>query len=143
MRRTLGMVALAGAALLVPMLAPTPSLAAPPEPVQQHNSDAVWFENWIGLSNATMRIIAPDGRVETIFAETGTPVYRLSRGRVVDGVYRFELRAATDEEVRIVNPVDTGRGDAARDTMRKPFILTGSFVVSRNVIITPEEIREE
>lgn len=140
MRETLGTAVLAAtAALLVPVLA----LAATPEPVQQHNSDAVWFENWIGLSNATMKVVAPDGTVEIIRAASGTPVYRLSRDRVVDGLYRYELSAATEEEVKIVNPIDNGRGDAARDTMKKPFRISGSFLVSRNVIVTPEDVKEE
>ncbi|MFW2541346.1 hypothetical protein ACN2XU_01795 [Primorskyibacter sp. 2E107] len=113
-----------------------------PDPVQQHNSNAVWFENWIGLSNATMVVAAPNGRISQIRAESGTPVYELDRADAQDGVYRFELRAATEEDVEIVNPIDNGRGEP-QTTMKKPFYMTGHFVVSRGVIITPEEVREE
>jgi hypothetical protein len=113
------------------------------EPVQQHNSNAVWFENWTGLSNASMTVAAPNGKITSIFAESGTPVYQLSGDDVLDGIYRYELNAATDEQIEIVNPVDNGRGDNQSNTMAKPFYTTGYFVVSRGVIITPEEIEEE
>lgn len=119
-----------------------PAFAASPEPVQQHNSNAVWFENWIGLSNATMKVLTPQGDLIEVFAASGTPVFRLGGDAVADGVYRYELVAASDEMIEIRNPVDNGRGDAARNTMNKPFSMNGTFVVSRNVIITPEDIKE-
>lgn len=113
------------------------------DPVQQHNSNAVWFENWFGLSNATLRVTAPDGQISDIFAASGTPVYQLSGREVLDGIYRYELSAATEETVKIVNSIDNGRGDAARDSHAKPFHLNGHFTVSRGVIITPETVVEE
>lgn len=119
-----------------------PAFAASPEPVQQHNSNAVWFENWVGLSNATMKVLTPEGDQIEVHAESGTPVFRLGGDAVADGVYRYELVAASDEMIEIRNPMDNGRGDAARNTMNKPFSMNGTFVVSRNVIITPEDIKE-
>lgn len=116
------------------------------DPIQQHNSNAVWFENWVGLSNATMVIAAPNGKITQIYAETGTPVFQLVRADAQDGVYRYELRAATEERVEIVNPIQSGReegGDEGDGTMAKPFYSTGFFVVERGAIITPEEIEEE
>lgn len=131
--------------LLAPFLALSllPASAGAADPVQQHNSNAVWFENWIGLNNATMTIAAPDGRVIDIFAAAGTPVFELERGTAVDGVWRYQLRAATTETQKIVNPINNGRGEAAQDSAAVPFHLDGQFVVSRGVIITPEEIRED
>lgn len=113
------------------------------EPVQQHNSNAMWFENWIGLSNATLKVAAPNGKITTIYAEQGTPVYELAGSEILDGVYRYELTAATDEEVEVVNPVNNGRGDDESNTHAKPYYATGHFMVSRGVIITPEEVEEE
>ncbi|WP_323790061.1 hypothetical protein, partial [Thalassovita sp.] len=43
-----------------------PAFAAEPEPVQQHNSNAVWFENWIGLTNASMKVVDPTGKIEEV-----------------------------------------------------------------------------
>ncbi len=121
----------------------TPLVAAEPEPVQQHNSNAVWFENWNGLSNATMTISTPNGKVSSISADSGTPVFQLSGRDVVDGIYRYELKAATEEKVEIVNPVDNGRGEKAENSMLKPFYMSGYFTVARGVIITPDEIKED
>lgn len=114
-----------------------------PQPVQQHNSNAVWFENWVGLSNTSMTISYPDGTVETIRASSGTPVFKLTGSEVLDGVYRYELRAATDKTEKIRNKVENGRGDAARDERAVPFYTTGHFVVSRGVIVTPEDLKED
>ncbi|MDQ2092203.1 hypothetical protein NO357_20050 [Marimonas arenosa] len=112
------------------------------EPVEQHNSNAFWFVNWIGLSNATLTVAEPNGHIVKIYAEDGTPVYQL-KGEVQDGVYRYELSAATDKRVKIVNPIDTGREGEQPDTRAVPYYTTGHFVVERGVIITPEEVKEE
>lgn len=121
-------------------LAAGPAFAA--EPVQQQNSNAVWFENWTGLSNATLKVAAPDGTISEIFAARGTPVFRLDPGAAADGVWRYELTAATEETRAIVNPIDNGRGDAARDEVAVSFHHSGHFVVERGVIVRPEEVVE-
>ncbi|WP_147114489.1 hypothetical protein [Tateyamaria sp. syn59] len=114
-----------------------------PQPVQQNNSNAVWFENWTGLSNTTMTIAKPNGEVVSIFAASGTPVFQLVGRDVTDGVYRYELSAATEDRVEIKNAQNNGRGDAAQDTAAKPFYLTGVFHVERGVIIAPQNATEE
>ncbi|UWQ93524.1 hypothetical protein K3727_21725 (plasmid) [Rhodobacteraceae bacterium M382] len=119
------------------------SISMAANPVKQHNSNAVWFENWTGLSNAKLVVSAPDGKIISIAAPSGTPVFQLSGSEVVDGIYHFELSAASEEQVKIVNPQNNGRGDAASDTKAKPFHMNGSFTVSRGVIISPEDISEE
>ncbi|SNS79259.1 hypothetical protein [Antarctobacter heliothermus] len=113
------------------------------DPVAQHNSTAFWFVNWFGLTNAELDVVAPSGEMTTVFAASGTPVFELDRAKATDGVYNYELTAATEERVKIVNPQNNGRGDAASDTAAKSFYLTGQFVVSRGVITTPDEMTEE
>lgn len=123
------------------------ALAADPDPVQQQNSTAIWFENWFGLSNATLTVTAPNGAVTALFAASGTPVYQLvipgSGDPVLDGLYRYELTAAGEDRVEIVNAIDNGRGEAAQDSLAKSFALTGQFTVARGVIIPPEDIQED
>ncbi|APX14303.1 hypothetical protein [Tateyamaria omphalii] len=114
-----------------------------PQPVQQNNSNAIWFENWTGLSNTTMTIAKPDGEVVSIFAASGTPVFELVGRDVIDGVYRYEISAATEDRVEIKNVQNNGRGDAAQDTIAKAFYLTGAFHVERGVIVAPENLTEE
>lgn len=114
-----------------------------PKPVQQHNSNAVWFENWVGLSNTTMTVADPIGKITAIHAESGTPVFQLQSGDVVDGIYRYEIKAATKEEQKIVNQIDNGRGKDQKDSTAKPYFLSGYFTVSRGVIVTPDDVKEE
>ena len=130
-------------AILAVLTASVANANETPQPVQQHNSNAVWFENYAGLSNTQMTISFPDGTLETIFAKSGTPVFQLTGAEVVDGVYRFELTAATDEKQTIKNPINNGRGDASSNEVAVPFSMSGHFVVSRGVIITPEDLKEE
>lgn len=130
--------------LLIPALAAALAAGAAraADPVPQHNSTAFWFENWIGLSNATLTVLAPGGQVTALHAPSGTPVFQLDRGGARDGVWRYELTAASDKTRAIVDPIDNGRGDAARDTVAVPVTLTGQFTVSRGVIIIPDDITE-
>lgn len=120
-----------------------PGVAAAGDPVQQQNSNAVWFENWTGLSNATLKVVAPDGEITEVFAAAGTPVFKLSSRDALDGIYRYELSAATKERVKIVNQVDNGRGEAQIDNQAQPFNTNGYFTVSSGVIITPEDVKED
>lgn len=128
---------------------PAHSQSIDPNPLQQQNATALWFENWIGLSNATLNVVAPDGSMIQIFAASGTPVYQLGQNRaanagpVLDGFYTYELTAAGDTQVKIVNPIDNGRGEAARDSHATPFAMNGSFTVSRGVIVPPEDLQEQ
>ncbi len=114
------------------------------EPIQRNSSNAVWFENWIGLSNALMRVASPEGEVTDIFAKSGTPVFQLSGARAVDGVYRYELRAATDELIKNRDySRDAGLNSDAQEYIPKPFYRTGSFVVKGGVIQRVEDLVEE
>lgn len=118
-----------------------PALAA--DPVEQHNSSAFWFVNWIGLTNATLKVVSPDGEMQTIFAASGTPVFELDRAKAIDGVYRYELSAATEKKVKIVNRQNDGRGDQSSDQVAEPYYMAGQFVVSRGVIVIPEDLVEQ
>ena len=130
-----------GAIATVTIIATTGAVWAA-NPVKQHNSNAVWFENWTGLSNATLVVSLPNGEVTTVYAESGTPVFQLSGSDVLDGIYRFELNAATEEQVKATNQLNSGRGDSAKDTHAGSYHSNGHFTVSRGVIITPEAISE-
>ncbi|MDU8925807.1 hypothetical protein RXV86_00255 [Alisedimentitalea sp. MJ-SS2] len=112
------------------------------EPVKQHNSNAIWFVNWIGLTNATLTISEPSGKIVTIHAQSGTPVYKLS-GDVQDGVYRYELTAATDKTRKIVNQIDSGRGENQSDSEAIPYHGQGHFTVERGVIVPEKDIKED
>ncbi|MEO9496878.1 MAG: hypothetical protein ABJI43_21425 [Roseobacter sp.] len=132
-----------GLSAVLALTAGTLTAKEQPNPVQQTNSNAVWFENWVGLSNTSMVVSLPSGEVTNVFAATGTPVFTLDGNEIVDGVYRYELSAATDEVEKIVNKINNGRGDNARDSQPISFNMNGHFTVSRGVIVIPEDIKEE
>ena len=114
------------------------------EPVQRTNTNTLWFENWGSLSNATLTIANPEDTQITIYNDsTGPTFYLHDISPVVDGVYAYELTAATDEMVKVKNELNNGRGNAAKKEMAKPFQMTGSFIVSRGVIALKEELLEE
>lgn len=114
------------------------------EPVERTDTTALWFESWGSLSNATLVVSGPDGFVTNIVAEKGTPRFYLrDAAPVTDGVYRYELTAATTEKIKLRNQPDNGRGENQKDEIAKPFQMGGSFVVSRGVITKQEDIVEE
>ena len=120
-------------------------VAVTAQPVQENNSNTVWFENWIGLSNATMRVATPDGEITDVVAERGTPVFML-KGDVADGLYRYELRAATEEMVKNRDYNEDSVFNTGDEYIPKPFYVTGAFRVERGAIVnteTREEGKEE
>ena len=124
------------------LLCASAAWAQAPDPVQRNNSRAVWFENWVGLENANMRVASPDGEIKDVFAATGTPVYELS-GTSSDGVYRYELRAQTDEMVKNRNYSANSLEGEDDEFIPKSFYRSGVFVVRGGVILRPEEMEEE
>ena len=114
------------------------------EPVERTNTTTLWFESWGSLSNATLVVSGPDGSITDLAAAKGTPTFHLrDAAPVVDGVYRYELTAATTEKIKLRNQIDNGRGEAQKDEIAKPFQMGGFFIVSRGVITKKEDIVEE
>ncbi len=113
-------------------------------PLERTNSSALWFENWGDLSNASLAVISPEGVRVDVRNERGTPVFRLrDLTPVVDGVYSYELRAASSEKIKIRNPIDNGRGKMAKTEMAKPYLMNGFFIVKRGVITRKDNQVEE
>jgi len=121
----------------------TASTALAAKPVVQHNTNALWFENWDDLSNAELKVSIPGGKVSSVQATAGIPVFQLTGSDIQDGIYAFGLTAATSELVEIVNPIDNGRGDNAASSAVKSFYMTGVFHVQRGVIVPPETKTED
>ena len=114
------------------------------DPVQQNNTNMVWFDNWIGLSNGMLRVADPEGYITTVTAKDGTPVYQLDADSPLDGVYRYELRAATDEKVKNRDyNADSEVANNNEEYTNVPYYRTGVFIVERGVILRPEEVAEK
>jgi hypothetical protein len=117
--------------------------AATAEPEALTNSNALWFENWTTEFNATLKVVAPNGELHEVTAASGTPVFELRGSAIEDGVYVYELSAATAKVIAIVNPQNNGRGDAARDTQNVGITVNGQFIVSRGVIQADAQLMQE
>lgn len=109
-----------------------PALAADVE--ERLTPNALSFTGGASFTNAKLVVRGPDDYEDETTASRGLPVFRITGGRMQDGVYFYSLSAATDEEVPIKKKVDNGRGDGARDFTLKPFYKEGMFRVSRGLI---------
>ena len=87
-------------------------------------------------SNATLTITGPDGFVIRNFSKTGNPAVDLIKAKAnVDGVYTYEITAASSQTVTIRNPQNNGRGSADRGTMKRGVSASGTFVVKGGLIV--------
>ena len=95
---------------------------------------ALSFTGGASFTNAVLKVRGPNDYSEEKTARRGLPVFRITGGRMQDGVYFYALSAATDEEVPIKKKVDNGRGTDARDFTLKPFYKEGMFRITRGLI---------
>jgi hypothetical protein len=102
---------------------------------------ALSFSGGNGFTNAMLKITGPGEFEAEQTASRGLPVFRAKNsGRLLDGMYQYELSAATDEKVKIKKPVDNGRGSATRDYTMKPFHKYGAFLVKKGTIVSAENV---
>ena len=100
---------------------------------------ALSFTGGASFTNARLEIRGPDDYESEETASRGLPVFRVRGGTMKDGVYFYNLSAATDEKQEIKRKIDNGRGDGARDYTFKPFYMEGMFRITKGLI---EEIDE-
>ena len=94
-------------------------------------------------SRATLTITGPDGFVFRTFSKTGNPTVDLIKAKAnVDGLYTYEITAASSETVTIRNPLNNGRGGADRTTMKRGVSASGSFVVKGGLIVDMSNEKE-
>ena len=67
------------------------------------------FNGGTGLSNFTLRVAGPDGYQGEVYSARVLPTLRLEdHGRVPDGLYTYELTAATQERAVVASPRPSG-----------------------------------
>lgn len=127
--------------LMSATVASAQSPAVAPAPTLTGNTNSIWFDNWTGLSDATLKVAAPDGTITTETAASRSPVFRLKGTRIPEGIYRFELRAATQERIKVRrNDQPTpgaGQDDERPEEIPKMITVTGAFKVTRGAILLP------
>ena len=94
-------------------------------------------------ANVTLTVAGPGDFYARAFARRGVPSLRLRDfGPVDDGLYSYELTAASDEFLRARRGLDDGRDrDAPR--LRRGISATGSFLVVRGQIVASRRAWEE
>ncbi len=113
----------------------TGALAAQ-EVTERIEGGALSFVGGQNFTNGILRITGPNDFEAEVTAIRGLPVFRaVNSGRLVDGFYQYFVSAATDEKVEIKNPIDNGRGTAARNYLLKPFSAQGGFQVKNGTIV--------
>ena len=94
-------------------------------------------------SNATLTISGPDGFFARSFSKTGSPAVDLIKAKAkADGIYTYEITAASGETVTIRNPQNNGRGGADRGTMKRGVSASGTFVVKGGLIVDTSKDKE-
>jgi len=82
------------------------------------------------VSNSTLSISGPSGYYVEKSSKTDAPSVSLEDfGQLEDGLYKYQLSAATSEEMTIRDNLDNGRGENARKTVNKPIYQSGVFRV--------------
>jgi hypothetical protein len=142
----------AGPALTVVLALPVaPHAAEPPaekrEPlaVEAFSGNTVMFDLTGAYHNVTVTVVGPWNYHAEAFAKKGVPPIELERyGKVLDGLYHYELTAASSGKLVEVRPgLNNGRGQAPRTRQYQAAELTGSFRVEDGKILPRDDTPEE
>ncbi len=97
-----------------------------------------------GDSNATLSVSGPNGFYVRAFSESGSPSIDLIRsGGTADGLYRYEVTAASSETKTTVKPMDNGRGGADDATEKVAVSTSGSFYANGGIIADQAKMIEK
>lgn len=97
----------------------------------------IYFESNPAYFNFTVSVSGPDGYFGQVFSERRAPSFRLSdHGSVEDGLYRFEITAATQELNRQASREPAGyNGRDSRNTQARVGVsFAGSFRVENGQV---------
>ncbi len=104
----------------------------------------VSFEPGGKYQNVTLIVTGPRNYQAEVFSKSGLPSIPLEKfGKLVDGVFNYQLTAGTFEEIEIINPgLNNGRDDSRR-TNTVGAQLSGRFCIKDGVIVALKDIPEE
>jgi|TARA_R110002073_G_scaffold34954_1_gene102900 hypothetical protein len=123
-----------------------PRLSMPDESTEQFIGSRLSFRTDPSLSNYTLRVTGPDGYQGQVQSARVAPTFRLADfGSVPDGLYTYEMTAATTErQVLATPPVAGADGRSGRAT---PGLIgtsmTGSFRVVNGQILQMDPAASE
>ncbi len=95
------------------------------------------------IHNVTLRVAGPNGYTASAFSKRDVPSIELSKyGKLTDGVYQYEMTAASGEKIEIQSDLDDGRGGKSPKVIYKSIAVAGSFIVRDGKIITKNDRKE-
>jgi len=97
------------------------------------------------VHNTTLSVAGPEGYYAQVFAKTGIPMIKLSRfGSVPDGVYNWQVTAATSEMLEVRdNSLNSGRDGKTPKRMNKGTTESGMFRVKNGAILPKSDEIEQ
>ena len=126
----------AGLALALPGAVQANDIAAD----RRFTDTSVGFELKGTYSNLTLTISGPRDFHASAFARGGSPAIDLRRyGPLEDGLYTYELTAATAERVKTRTRLNDGRAASSPIEALQPAALSGTFRVQNGAIVKPDE----
>ncbi len=127
------------------LITATSSLAAEiPGAQRTLNGSEVRISLGTGYSGATLRISGPNGFFVQSFSKHGlVSINLIKAGATANGIYDYEVTAASSETMTIKTPMDNGRGGVDRAVQKVPVSLTGSFYAEGGLIIDKSGLKEE
>jgi hypothetical protein len=109
----------------------------------QVSAAGVTFQLHGAYSKLTLSIAGPNGFYASGFGESRAPAIDLQRlGPLEDGVYTWQLTAATNEKIKLRTPIADGRGGAPRTELRKGVAASGTFLIKGGTIVKPGPAQE-
>lgn len=134
---------LLGLAASLAVLAADSAQAQDMKVVERFSKGEIRFEIPDAYSNVTLSISGPGGVHEQAFSRREAPDIELvEMGELEDGVYTYQLTAATEEVVRVRPHLDNGRSESVDSEERVGVTRSGTFRI-RNGAIMPAEQRPE
>ena len=127
---------------------------------ESFSNDTIAFNYKGNFSKATISIAGPNGFSIKSFKENGDPIVNLSNARqnnssndelssssnetlaLTDGLYKYEISAATGETLEISDTLNNGRGESAKTTMNVSETQSGHFRVENGSIVNYLDIKE-
>ena len=90
------------------------------------------------LRNSTLSVAGPDDFHASTFSKSGAVAIDLGKfGALEDGLYHYQITAATDQPANVRTPLNDGRDDNAKVKLLKSVEMSGTFDVTGGKIVEP------
>jgi hypothetical protein len=110
---------------------------------QRFTDTTVGFSLPSSNGNVTLTISGPEGYQASAQSSRGAPTIDLrQQGTPPDGLYKYQLAAATGEKTKVRTPHDNGREGGPKGEQGKGATASGVFRVKDGKIVKPDSAPE-